>query len=260
MSWGGEWVHHDVLEEGYVALVSQDHPLADRAAVGLKELAEESWATDDPLDSRWFQRIGSACKAAGFSPSVAANPSDFGAVVGFVATGEYVSVQPSLAAQSLRSAVGAIPIEDPSLRRRLSVHVRRPVAGHPAAQFVVEPVHAAAGRGVDAVPGVRPLGPGAVVRGANGHRGTARLRRVGQDGGMSSSREPLRLVRGGVAATVAAALALIGHVAGGGAMPGWLGIALPWWLSVTVCTVLAGTGFSLLRLSAADRKGTRLNS
>src|SRR5690625_5788395 len=62
---------------------------------------------------------------------------------------------------------------------------------------------------------------------------------------MSSSREPLRLVRGGVAATVATALALIGHVAGGGAMPGWLGIALPWWLSVTVCTVLAGTRFSL---------------
>ena len=68
---------------------------------------------------------------------------------------------------------------------------------------------------------------------------------------MSSSREPLRLVRGGVAATVATALALIGHVAGGGAMPGWLGIALPWWLSVTVCTVLAGTRFSLPRLSAA---------
>src|SRR5690625_2773396 len=68
---------------------------------------------------------------------------------------------------------------------------------------------------------------------------------------MSSSREPLRLVRGGVAATVATALALIGHVAGGGAMPGWHGIALPWWLSVTVCTVLAGTRFSLPRLSAA---------
>src|SRR5699024_4484183 len=38
MSWGGEWVHDDVLEEGYVALVAQDHPLADRDAVGLKEL------------------------------------------------------------------------------------------------------------------------------------------------------------------------------------------------------------------------------
>ena len=74
---------------------------------------------------------------------------------------------------------------------------------------------------------------------------------MGQNGGMSSSREPLRLVRGGVAATIATALALIGHVAGGGAMPGWLGIVLPWWLSVTVCTVLAGTRFSLPRMSAA---------
>ena len=58
-------------------------------------------------------------------------------------------------------------------------------------------------------------------------------------------------MRGGVAATIATALALIGHVAGGGAVPGWLGIVLPWWLSVAVCTVLAGTRFSLPRLSAA---------
>lgn len=68
---------------------------------------------------------------------------------------------------------------------------------------------------------------------------------------MPSSREPLRLVRGGVTATLATALALIGHVAGGGAVPGWLGIVLPWWLSVAACTVLAGSRFSLPRLSAA---------
>lgn len=68
---------------------------------------------------------------------------------------------------------------------------------------------------------------------------------------MPSSRDPLRLVRGGIAATLATAVALIGHVLGGGAVPGWLGIALPWWLSVTACTVLAGARFSLPRLSAA---------
>lgn len=74
---------------------------------------------------------------------------------------------------------------------------------------------------------------------------------MGQNRGMTSSREPLRLVRGGIAATVATALALVGHVVGGGAVPGWLGIVLPWWLSVTACTVLAGSRFSLPRLSAA---------
>lgn len=69
--------------------------------------------------------------------------------------------------------------------------------------------------------------------------------------GMSSSREPWRLVRGGVAATLATAVAVGGHVVGGGVMPSWFGVAFPWWLSVTVCTVLAGSQFSLPRMMAA---------
>lgn len=70
-------------------------------------------------------------------------------------------------------------------------------------------------------------------------------------GGMSSSREPLRLLRGGLAATIATAVALTGHVVAGGAVPGWLGVLVPWWLSVTVCTVLAGARFTPVRMSAA---------
>lgn len=68
---------------------------------------------------------------------------------------------------------------------------------------------------------------------------------------MTSSRSPLRLLRGGVAATMATLVALGGHLVGGGAMPSWLGIALPWWLSVAACTVLAGTRFSLPRMLTA---------
>ncbi|WP_193103819.1 hypothetical protein [Brachybacterium sp. FME24] len=68
---------------------------------------------------------------------------------------------------------------------------------------------------------------------------------------MSSARSPLRLLRGSVAATLATAVALSGHLVGGGAMPSWLGVLLPWWLSVAVCTVLAGSRFSLPRMSAA---------
>lgn len=70
-------------------------------------------------------------------------------------------------------------------------------------------------------------------------------------GDMTSSRSPLRLLRGGTAASLVTLLALGGHLVGGGAMPSWPGVALPWWLSVTVCTVLAGTRFSLPRMSAA---------
>lgn len=68
---------------------------------------------------------------------------------------------------------------------------------------------------------------------------------------MTPSRSPLRLLRGGMAASLATGVALGGHLVGGGAIPSWLGVAIPWWLAVTVCTVLAGTRFSLLRMGAA---------
>lgn len=68
---------------------------------------------------------------------------------------------------------------------------------------------------------------------------------------MTPARSPLRLLRGGTAASLATAVALGGHLAAGAAMPTWLGVALPWWLAVTLCTVLAGTRFSLLRMGVA---------
>lgn len=70
-------------------------------------------------------------------------------------------------------------------------------------------------------------------------------------GAMPASRSPLRLLRGGVAASIATAVALGGHLAAGAAMPGWLGILVPWWLAVAVSTLLAGTRFSLARMGAA---------
>ena len=70
-------------------------------------------------------------------------------------------------------------------------------------------------------------------------------------GSMPASRSPLRLLRGGVAASIAMAVALGGHLAAGAAMPCWLGILVPWWLAVAVSTLLAGTRFSLTRMGIA---------
>ncbi len=46
-------------------------------------------------------------------------------------------------------------------------------------------------------------------------------------------------------------VALMSHAAGGGQVPGWLGIVVPWVLSLAVCTVLAGRRLSLWRLSVS---------
>lgn len=58
-------------------------------------------------------------------------------------------------------------------------------------------------------------------------------------------------MRAALASSAATFMALVTHVAGGGEMPGWLGIAVPWVLSLMVCTVLAGRRVSLIRLTAA---------
>lgn len=151
---GPEWIAHGILEEGYMALVGAGHPLSTRSSVALKELATNPWVTDDPLDSVWFDRIAASCRAAGFSPPVEVNPPDFPAVLGFVAAGDYVSVQPSLIAQKLPSGVVAIPLEPPAPRRRLELRVRESVASHPAVRCIIEQVHATAASYAGSVPGV----------------------------------------------------------------------------------------------------------
>ena len=62
-----------------------------------------------------------------------------------------------------------------------------------------------------------------------------------------SSRVP-HVVRGTFAATIATFAALVSHLAGGGAVPGPVGVVTPLVLSVLVCVVLAGRRLSLLRL------------
>lgn len=153
-----DWVSHDLLEEGYAVLVGAQHPLSGEASVQLKDLAGEAWVTDDPPQSSWFERIASACRAAGFSPTVDVNPSDFATVLGFVATGDYVSVQPSVIAQDLRPDIVAIPLASPVLRRRLSIQARRSILPNPASRFIIDRLHQIAAERAEVIPGVVHLG------------------------------------------------------------------------------------------------------
>lgn len=59
----------------------------------------------------------------------------------------------------------------------------------------------------------------------------------------------IRTLRGLVAAAVATFVALLSHVAGGGQMPGPVGVVVPLVLSVFLCVLLSGRRLSLWRLS-----------
>lgn len=158
-SFGPDWDEIDLLEEVYSLLVAAGHPLADRDGVQLKELADHPWATDDPLDSWWFDRIAASCRAAGFSPRIEANPTDFTAVTGFVATGEYLSVQPSLIAHGVRGGLRAIPLQPPAPTRRVQMRVRRPAADNPATTFIAQRVRDITVETAAKIPGVVALCP-----------------------------------------------------------------------------------------------------
>ncbi|MGI6878919.1 hypothetical protein [Microbacterium sp. gxy059] len=67
---------------------------------------------------------------------------------------------------------------------------------------------------------------------------------------MASSRGT-QLLRGAAGASVATFVALLSHVGAGGEMPALLGVAVPWILSLMVCTLLAGRRLSAVRLSLA---------
>lgn len=61
----------------------------------------------------------------------------------------------------------------------------------------------------------------------------------------------LRILRGTAAASVATAVALIGHLLGGAESVPVLGILLPWWLSVSVCVLAIGRRPSMVGMSVS---------
>ncbi|WP_278234786.1 hypothetical protein [Isoptericola sp. AK164] len=65
-----------------------------------------------------------------------------------------------------------------------------------------------------------------------------------------SSRQ-VRVLRGTLVATLTTGVALASHVAGGGSVPGWLGVAAPWALSLWLSTLLAGRRVARWRTTAS---------
>lgn len=64
-----------------------------------------------------------------------------------------------------------------------------------------------------------------------------------------AGRGTARGVRGVLAASAATLVALASHLAGGGDLPSWLGVLVPWVLSLPVCTALVARRLSLPRLT-----------
>lgn len=99
---GTEWddlVVRPLLTDRLIGLVPEGHRLSHSAAVGIAELAEESWIAGCP---RCRRQLVEVCEASGFTPRIDFATDDYPAVVGLVGAGLGVAVLPELAIESVR--------------------------------------------------------------------------------------------------------------------------------------------------------------
>jgi molybdate transport repressor ModE-like protein len=110
-----------LLSEPMLAILPARHPLAQRAAIRLVDLAAERFIAEPAADHRPFTLV--ACHAAGFDPDVAGYSSNFGLTIALVARGDAVALIPRMA---LREADGivALPLSEPELTRRVFAATR----------------------------------------------------------------------------------------------------------------------------------------
>ena len=101
---GIELVH--LLDDPMYLALPQDHPLADRSRIRLRDLADEAWigGTQDTLCA--CNRLTSrACEAAGFQPRVAFESDDWTAIQGLVAAGVGVAMIAELGTSTVRDDI-----------------------------------------------------------------------------------------------------------------------------------------------------------
>ena len=102
-----EQVH--LLEDPMSVVLPEDHPLAAKAKVRLKDLSEESWV-QTTSSCPCGVIVADQCRVAGFEPRVAFESDDYLTVQGLVAAGVGVALIPSLGLAAYRPDVAIRPI------------------------------------------------------------------------------------------------------------------------------------------------------
>jgi DNA-binding transcriptional LysR family regulator len=140
----GFTVHH-LLDDPYVVVLPEGHPLAGRDQIELAELATERWVDND-FARGWCRRnLIEACTAAGFRPPFHVEAHDYPTALAFVAAGIGITVLPELGAIRLPAGTRAVPVVQPVPVRSILAVVRDAVAHTPAVLAVCAELREIAG-------------------------------------------------------------------------------------------------------------------
>ncbi|MFB7452299.1 LysR family transcriptional regulator [Streptomyces sp. NPDC057027] len=141
-----EWddlVVRPLLADRLVGLVPEGHRLADAGAVGIAELADESWIAGCP---RCRRQLVDVCEEAGFTPRIDFATDDYPAVVGLVGAGLGVAVLPELAIESVRPKGARTVAVEPAVEREIVALTLPDLAQVPAVAATLDELIRAATR------------------------------------------------------------------------------------------------------------------
>ncbi|MEV6103671.1 LysR family transcriptional regulator [Streptomyces sp. NPDC051940] len=133
-----------LLDDPYLAVLPQGHPLAEREEIALTELAGEPWV-DSEVGGPCREPLQEACAAAGFSPSYGVQSGDYGSAQGFVAAGLGVALVPRLGLAQRHPGVVVRPVRGPEPVRVIQAAVREAALGLPAVRGLLDTLRNAAG-------------------------------------------------------------------------------------------------------------------
>jgi molybdate transport repressor ModE-like protein len=120
-----------LLNESMHLALPKKHPLAERQAVPLAELADERWLVGS-RPSSCGEVVMRACRDAGFEPQVGFESNDYQVMQGFIAAGLGFTLLPDLALPTLRSDLVVRATDPPAPRRRVWAATRAEGARSPA--------------------------------------------------------------------------------------------------------------------------------
>jgi len=133
-----------LLDDPLVVAVPERHPLAERKAVRLEQIAGEPWVAGCG-GGFCNGMILEACVEAGFRPNVAFESDDHNVLLGLVAAGVGVTLLPELAAAP-RAGVAVRPVTGSSPTRRIYAATAAEAHRSPATDAMIEVLRASSER------------------------------------------------------------------------------------------------------------------
>ncbi|MFB4302651.1 LysR family transcriptional regulator [Actinomadura sp. NTSP31] len=131
-----------VIEQDLYAAVSRDHPLAGRASVPLRTLAEQRLVSL-PKGTGLRAVLDEACAAAGLRPRIAFEAGEPPVLAQLAAHGLGVAVLPESATAIRADELASMPIVRPRLRGRIALAWRAEGPRGPAARALIARARAA---------------------------------------------------------------------------------------------------------------------